>query len=157
MEILIEGAKISDTKSLVTIYHDAYSENEEMGFPTSASKVTTKEVEDWIKETILYIARLANSSEAVGVVRFKYSSEWNCYVLSRLGVKSIYKGKGIAKSLMEYGESELLKMGERTLRLTVAQGHPYLLKMYEKRGYKIVGERPLPELPYDEFIMEKLL
>lgn len=76
--------------------------------------------------------------------------DWKCYVLGRLAIKSIYKGRGIATKLMEYTENELLKLDEQVVRLTVAKNHPYLTKMYQKKGYKIIGDRLLNDLPYDE-------
>ncbi len=58
---------------------------------------------------------------------------------------------------MKYGECKLSEMEEKRVRLTVAKTHPYLSKMYGEKGYEIVGERFFQDLPYDEFIMEKLL
>ncbi|MBS4201690.1 GNAT family N-acetyltransferase [Bacillus sp. FJAT-49732] len=157
MEIIIEKAEYDEVEALVKIYRDAYSENEKFGLPASASRVTVKEVQDWINNTILLTAKEKGTNKIVATVRFKYSEEWQCYVLSRLAVNSSNKGIGIATKLMEYGEHRLLEMDERVVRLTVAQTHPYLPKMYGKKGYRIVGERLLNNLPYDEFIMEKLL
>lgn len=157
MEIIIEKAKKHEAETLVTIYRDAYAENEKLGLPASASKVTVKEVKDWINNTIIFTAKEKNTNKIVAAIRFKYSEEWQCYVLSRLAVKSFNKGKGIATKLMDFGECKLSEMEEKKVRLTVAQTHPYLPNMYEKKGYKIVGERLFNNLPYNEFIMEKLL
>ncbi|WP_053367853.1 GNAT family N-acetyltransferase [Bacillus sp. FJAT-27245] len=157
MELVIRRAEYNEAKTLVHIYRDAYSENENLGLPASASKVKIDEVQGWILNTILLIAKEKDTNKILATVRFKYSEDWQCYVLSRLAVKSTYKGMGIATHLMKFGESELAKMGEEKVRLTVAQTHPYLAKMYEKKGYRIVGERLLHNLPYNEFIMEKLL
>lgn len=157
MKVKIEKARIHEAENLVEIYRDAYAENEEFGLPASASQVKINEVQDWINNMIVVTAKDADSSIIVGTVRFKYHAEWQCYVLSRLAVKSSCKGMGIATKLMDHGETKLSKMNEKIIRLTVAQSHPYLVEMYQNKGYKIVEERLLPDLPYDEFIMEKLL
>jgi ribosomal protein S18 acetylase RimI-like enzyme len=157
MELIIERAKHVDADKLVKIFHDAYSENEKLGFPSSAANVASEEVRDWINNMILYTGKDKHTNNIIATIRFKYSEEWQCYVLSRLAVKSSYKGKGIATKLMEYGESTLSEMGEEKVRLTVAKTHPYLPKIYSEKGYEIVGERLLQDLPYDELIMEKLL
>ncbi|WP_102027726.1 GNAT family N-acetyltransferase [Salirhabdus sp. Marseille-P4669] len=157
MDVIIEKANCHDAESLVRLYHDSYSENEELGFPTSASKVKVTEVQDWIQNTILMIVREKITNTIIAAVRLKYREDWQCYVLGRLAVKSAYKGKGIATKLMNYVESFLLERNEMRIRLTVAQTHPYLPKMYENKGYQIVGERVLDYLPYDEYIMEKVL
>lgn len=157
MELIIERAKQADAVQLVEIFHDAYSENVLLGFPSSASKVGVEEVREWINDMIIYTGKEIRTNDIIATVRFKYSEEWQCYVLSRLAVKSSFKGMGIATKLMRYGECEISEMGEKRVRLTVAKTHPYLTTMYEKKGYKIVGERLLQDLPYDELIMEKLL
>lgn len=157
MELIITRAEFNEAETLVNIYHDAYSENENLGLPASASKVKVDEVQEWILNTILLTAKEKHTNKILATVRLKYSEEWQCYVLSRLAVKSSYKGMGVATKIMDYGESKLSKMGESKVRLTVAQTHPYLPKMYEKKGYSIVGERLLHNLPYNELIMEKLL
>jgi len=157
VDINIERAEISEAEILVTIYRDAYSENENLGFPASASRVSINEVEEWIKSTILLTAKELVTNSIIGTVRLKYSEDWKCYVLGRLAIKSIYKGRGIAAKLMEYTENELLIMDEQVVRLTVAKNHPYLTKMYQNKGYKIIGDRLLNDLPYDEIIMEKSL
>lgn len=157
MRINMERAKLVEAEILVSIYHAVYSENEKLGFPASASKVTINEVQDWIKNTILITAKDEETGNIIGIVRLIYHEKWQCYVLSRLAVAPVCKGMGIATKLMKYAESELVNMEEKAVRLTVAQGHPYLPNMYSKRGYKIVGEILLDDMPYDEFIMEKLL
>ncbi len=157
MKLVMERTKSDDARALVNIYHASYAENEKLGFPASASKVTIAEVQDWIKNTILLIAKEETTSKIIGTVRLKYHLEWQCYVLGRLAVNPSYKGMGIATRLMKFAENELTNLGETFVRLTVAQGHPYLPNMYIERGYKIVGELLLDDMPYDEFIMEKLL
>ena len=157
MEFVIRRANLSDTEMLAEVYWDAYSENEELGLPASASSVSVSEVEQWIKDTILLVAKEVNTSNIVGTVRLKYSEEWNCFVLGRLAVKSELKGNGLSKQLMKSAEEELIERDERVIRLTVAQSHPYLPNMYLRRGYKIVSGRILKELSYNEFVMEKLL
>jgi ribosomal protein S18 acetylase RimI-like enzyme len=157
VKIQIEKAQYDDAEILVEIYRDAYSENEKLGFPSSASQVKINEVQDWISNMIVITAEEAGTSTIVGTVRLKYYEDWQCYVLSRLAVKSSSKGKGIAAKLMQYAETKLSEMSEKIVRLTVAQNHPYLVDMYKRKGYKIVGERILPDLSYDEFIMEKLI
>lgn len=156
MAFIIERAQLSDAKSLAELYWDAYSENEKLRLPASASSVSVQEVEQWINDTILFVAKQPNSPIIMSTVRLKFNKDWNCFVLSRLAVKSELKGQGLSKQLMKSAEKELIDRKENVIRLTVAQKHPYLPTMYKRRGYNIVGERILSELSYNEFIMEKL-
>lgn len=155
MYINIERANVDEAEIIVKIYRDAYSENENLGFPASASKVSVNEVKEWIKSTILLIAKEVETEKIIGTVRLKYSEDWKCYVLGRLAIKTNYKEKGIGTKLMEYAEGELIKMNEHAVRLTVAKNHPYLTEIYQKKGFKIIGDRILENLFYEEIIMEK--
>lgn len=157
MKLIMERAKYEDVEALVHIYHTAYSENEKLGFPASASKVTVNEVQMWTKNTIVLIVRIEDTRTIIGTVRLKFHEDWHCYVLGRLAVMPNCKGMGVATRLMRYVEKELLQINEKIVRLTVAKGHSYLPQVYIRKGYKIIDEIILEDLPYDEFIMEKTL
>jgi predicted N-acetyltransferase YhbS len=154
MNIEIRRAKVEDAIEITNIYHDAYQENERLGFPASASTVKVKEVEKWISESNIFIA--LTNHEIVGAVRLAINDKMNKLVIGRLGVSSNWKGKGIASILMNYAENEALKLGWKTVTLTTPINHPYLPEMYRRRGYKDVGVREL-EGPYDEVVLEKIL
>ncbi|HEY4554577.1 MAG TPA: GNAT family N-acetyltransferase [Bacillaceae bacterium] len=153
----IEIAKPKEAEELVRILHDAYSENEKLGLPASASNVSVPEVVDWIQNMMVLSAKEVGTDKISGTVRLAYKEDWQCYVLGRLAVAASAKGQGVGTRLMEAAEKELLKMGEKKVLLTVAKRHPYLPEMYQRKGYRIVGERLLKHLPYDEYVMEKVL
>lgn len=154
-DLLIRRAIELDTGTLVTLYHDAYSENVSLGFPASAAYVKAEEVLEWItKDTVIVVEYEHN---IIGSVRLKFDLLFDKLLLCRLGILSRWKGKGIASRLMDYSEKEAIKMGYDRLVLTTPLGHPYLPEMYKKRGYKPNGTLELPHLPYNEVIMEKSL
>ncbi|MDQ0175336.1 hypothetical protein [Bacillus chungangensis] len=43
MKIIIENARVDEAESLVDVYRDAYEENEKLGLPASAPKVSIQE------------------------------------------------------------------------------------------------------------------
>lgn len=155
IKIEFRKAKVEDASDVARIYHDAYQENIKMGFPASAVTVETKEVENWIKNAYIFVS-FAND-EMVGAVRIMIKPEWDVLVLSRLGISSKWKGKGIASKLMDFAEQEAVNLGWDKIRLTTPINHPYLPNMYRRRGYKDIGVREFNDLPYDEVILEKEL
>lgn len=153
--MLIRRALISDAPAVTALYHDAYAENVRLGFPASAATVTREEVESWITGADLFVGLLHDV--IVGAVRLKVYEEWGALVVGRLGVSGKWKGHGIGSALLTHAEQEAAAMGWKSLRLTTPIAHPYLPAMYRRRGYRDVGILELPDLPYDEVIMEKSL
>lgn len=154
-DVLIRRATKLDTVNLVKLYHDAYSENVRIGFPASAAYVKAEEVLDWITRDNVFVVEYERS--LIGSVRLRYDFKFEKLLLCRLGILSRWKGRGIASKLMNYSEKEAIKNGYDRIILTTPLGHPYLPDMYKKRGYVPIGKLELPNLPYDEVIMEKKL
>jgi ribosomal protein S18 acetylase RimI-like enzyme len=155
VQIEIRPATLADAPSLVNLYHDAYTENLALGFPASAATVSQAEVTSWIESDHLYVA--LHEGQLIGAVRLRLYPEWQTLVLGRLGVASAFKGQGVGSRLLSHAEAAAAAMGWERLRLTTPATHPYLPALYRRRGYQEVGIRPLPGLPYDEVILEKVL
>jgi GNAT superfamily N-acetyltransferase len=153
--VVIRRAVFDDVDTLVKLYHDAYQENVQLGFPASAANVEAEEVNTWIEDAYLFVAYIQD--ELLGAVRIMYDRNWDRLVLSRLGVPTSWKGKGIATQLMFYAEEYAKTLGFSVLRLTTAENHPYLPAIYRRKGYQDVGRRELTDRPYDEVILEKRL
>jgi ribosomal-protein-alanine acetyltransferase len=63
-----------------------------------------------------------------------------CEILS-IAVKLAERGKGLAKTLMEYCHSELAKQGIEKLFLEVRGSNIAAISLYEKLGYEKIAER----------------
>lgn len=70
--------------------------------------------------------------------------------LTFIGVKSRFRGLGIAKNLLEKTEATLLKKGFIRLRLEVYKGNE-AIKLYEKIGFVVYKE------DFESYFMEKVL
>lgn len=69
--------------------------------------------------------------------------------VSRLCVRSDYRGLGLAKKLM-LGACEEWKMrGMKAVHILVRKGHTVALHTYSTLGFKVVGECFLHDLEYD--------
>lgn len=64
----------------------------------------------------------------------------NFQVIHRLCVNPDYQNRGIAKRVIQKIEDTLKQTGVGWLRLDVFSKNPYALHLYERLGYKVVGE-----------------
>ncbi len=62
------------------------------------------------------------------------------YVVHRLCVNPVFQGKGVGSGTMLMIEKLLREKGIETIRLDAFSLNPAALRMYEKLGYKKVGE-----------------
>jgi ribosomal protein S18 acetylase RimI-like enzyme len=61
-------------------------------------------------------------------------------ILHRICVKVSFQNKGIGTKTMEMIEEKMKGAGIKSMRLDAFSKNPYSLKMYNKLGYKKVGE-----------------
>lgn len=151
-ELAIRRAETEDAAALAEVYHSAYRENRDLGFPAKAESVTGSTVADWIADHHVYVAHV--DGRIVGGVRLEEPDPGRLK-LSRLGVHEDWKGQGIGGRLLDHVESVARDWGYETIWLTTPETHPYLPDFYRSRGYETAGEYPLDYRDYDEVIMEK--
>jgi len=63
-----------------------------------------------------------------------------CELLS-IAVQPVERGKGLAKTLMEYCCNELAKQGVKNFFLEVRESNFTAISLYKKLGYKKISER----------------
>ncbi|WP_231186517.1 GNAT family N-acetyltransferase [Haladaptatus sp. DYF46] len=148
----IRRASVTDAETLVDVYHSAYRENRELGFPAKAESVSESDIAEWIRTNRVYVAE--GDDGVVGGVRLETTDE-DRVKLSRFGVHEDWKGEGIGSRLLEYVEDVVRADGYATIWLTTPGEHPFLPDLYRRRGYEKTGEYPLDFRRYDEIVMEK--
>lgn len=148
----IRQANREDADALAAVYHNAYQENRELGFPAKAESVATETVGAWIERDEVYVAE--NDDKIIGGVRLSKTDPGRLK-LSRLAVDEEWKGNGIGSRLVEYAEQEAHAQSQTTIWLTTPEEHPYLPEFYRSRGYEKIGDYPLEYRDYDEIILEK--
>lgn len=151
---IVREATEADVDELLTVYHSAYRENRELGFPMKAENATAADVKSWMAEERLLVAEIDGT--VVGAVRIERTDETSLK-LSRLGVHDDWKGHGIGSRLLEQVESFASESANGRIWLTTPPDHPYLPELYRKRGYVETGVSPLDYRDYDEIVMEKEL
>jgi ribosomal protein S18 acetylase RimI-like enzyme len=85
-----------------------------------------------------------------------YEREWmkNCMELVELGVDPAYRGKGIAKHLVE---QLLHNRKEKRVLLTTRKDNHTAIAFYHSLGFKTIREGFYPNVPYEYIIMGKHL
>lgn len=81
-------------------------------------------------------------------------------VIHRLAVNPEWQKQGIGRQLMDFTENYAAEKGYTSIRLDAYSGNPRALNLYERRGYRKVGqvffpERELPFYCYEKVIAEK--
>ncbi len=148
--------------ALTEILNRAYAQLADMGFRYVATwqdeEITRRrvgrgeclvaEVDGRIVGTLLleYPARGAPYYESEGVAKFQ-----------QFGLEPGWQGRGIGRGLLERAEILARERGARELALDTAEGATHLIEMYERWGYRLVGEADWEVTNYRSVIMSKEL
>lgn len=113
-----------------------------------------------IQQRALFLIK--NDNDYVGIItvnedqpaeysKIKWLSETGRnLIIHRLAIHPNWQGKGIAMKLMDFAEEYAKKNDYRSVRLDAYTANPKSNGLYEKRGYKKVGQIfiPMRELPF---------
>ncbi|CAG7644359.1 hypothetical protein PAESOLCIP111_04677 [Paenibacillus solanacearum] len=77
--------------------------------------------------------------------------------IHRLAVHPQHQGNGLGKRLLHFAEDTAQERGYSSIRLDVYAGNPGAVRMYQRAGYREIGEirfplRPLPYLCYEKLL-----
>lgn len=89
-------------------------------------------------------------------VSWSSDSEKALYI-HRLCVHPEYQGRGIAKSMLSFTEETAAKNGYPSIRLEAFSANKTALKMYEKAGYKKVGESYYGSIDVPAYCFDKIV
>lgn len=84
-------------------------------------------------------------------------SDGSPLVVHRLAVHPAYQNQGHAKRLMLFAEEFAVENGYTSIRLDTLSVNPFAISLYEKLGYKNLGEVFFPERELPFVCMEKVL
>ena len=75
----------------------------------------------------------------------------------QLGVLPQFQGHGVAGQLLDQVEKRAAETGAREIALDTAMPAWWLISMYERRGYRVVGMVNWKSTNYQSFILSKVL
>jgi ribosomal protein S18 acetylase RimI-like enzyme len=94
--------------------------------------------EDW---SLAWIATSEIGIQILGMVLTH--EEW----ISDLWVLAEYRGRGVGRTLLVKGESEIAARGHKTFRLRVVKSNTTAINFYRRQGWRIEREFPHERLP----------
>jgi ribosomal protein S18 acetylase RimI-like enzyme len=152
MEIsALEKAAQSDRDGIVAMIRSATEHLNQTGIPQwDETYPNASNVDADIQKQELYIVRF--NGGIAGIVTLNrecdpeyQNGEWeyrgpDFMVAHRLIVSPAVQGRGIGTKIMQMAEAMLRENGIKSVRLDAFSQNPYSLRLYDKLGYRIVGE-----------------
>ena len=163
--LVIREAELEDARAFITLQETIFAETDFMLFGKSDRQMSVQSIRKSMtawkssKNSILLLAIM--NGQLAGFVQF--SGGPGPRALHRasvvIGVKKRFSKKGIASSLMRFGESWAREVGISKLELTVIKENTNAQKLYQKLGFENEGTRKkaliINEQFVDEFYMGK--
>lgn len=164
-DIKLRKGRPEDLEEIAELFYSAIENMNNNGIPQWDEIYPNKEVlsED-ISKGQLYVCESEGKIVSVGVINEygeKYEEgNWrykdsNFAVIHRLCVHPNYQGKGLGGRTEELISVQAKNFGYTSLRIDAFSLNPYALKMYDRLGYKKVGEVKYRKGIF--YLMEKLL
>lgn len=135
-QLEVKKASYNDIEDIYNITQEAFKRYIELtGLPTVAALKETKEdIKSDIENKLVLIA--IKDSETVGSVRIDIKEDKTAY-LSRFGVKVKAQNNGVGKILMDSVDSEMKKLGIKSICLHTVSKATALMRFYYERGYYV--------------------
>lgn len=145
----------SDRPELVSLYCDAYSRLADQGFPTYAADADAEMIAEWQQEATVRV--VTKEGELIGAVRIRPERDGKLPQIGRIAVRSEWTGEGLGSALLAHAEEQVRGRGHDQVRLATFTDHPFLVEMYESRGYNRVRIDEVETRPYDILRLRKEL
>ncbi|MBO1199653.1 GNAT family N-acetyltransferase [Staphylococcus simiae] len=142
----IRIATVEDAPVLHQLMHDAFTPLRELGIDWPSVNADIQAVEDNIINNTTFVLEVDNDIVSTITVRYPWGS-----VRTISGYPFVwwfatnpqYDGQGYGSQLLKYVEEAFLRDTLKAAAVTLgtsARLHPWLLSIYEKRGYEIYAE-----------------
>lgn len=150
-EIILRKANHEDLQAILSIFQGAIKVMDSNGIHQWDSIYPSEEIiNNDILNNHMFLGEIHNEIASVFVLNQDYDKEYangdwqykelSFFVIHRLCVNPAFRGKGIGTMTMQLIEEFLRNNGIEAIRLDAYSLNPVALKMYEKLGYKKVGE-----------------
>lgn len=146
MEYRIEMATERDIEEILNIYHSLIGKD---GCTWDFDYPNIDDIKNDINKKSLYI--VLNDKEIIAVAAAGEDDELrelDCYSknikipcdLARIAVKTEYQNRGIAKYLISYIETQVVKRGFDGIHFLVSKTNPHAKAVYDKMNYVFCGK-----------------
>jgi len=136
----IRLARTEDAERVREVIHEAYALIRELNLHWPAAHADVALVRDNIAENDCYVLEIDGRIAATITLSRKEEARHltDLPFLKWFAVHPDFQGKGIGGRLLAYVENEVVlgRLGATAVTLATAEKHPWLLPMYERRGYE---------------------
>ncbi|MDR3259870.1 MAG: GNAT family N-acetyltransferase [Fusobacteriaceae bacterium] len=165
-KLIFEKGKVEDIEKIFKIFRSAILEMEKNGimqWDEIYPDITI--IENDLKNEDLSVGKINNEIAVAytinkncfdGYINGNWSYKGDKYiVLHRICVNPKFQNNNIGSRTITHIEGTLKKSGTESIRLDAFPKNPYAIKMYQKLGYKNVGDLTLRKGAF--ILMEKIL
>lgn len=146
MCFIIEMAKEKNIEEILNLYHSLLGKdgcNWDSNYPSVNEIINDIDKKSLFvvldNKKIIAVAAAGKDEELIEVECFKKDIKLPCF-LARIGVKTEYQNKGIAKYLIGYIENRMIKHGFDGMHFLVSKTNPHAIAVYDKMNYVCCGE-----------------
>ncbi|WP_138751253.1 GNAT family N-acetyltransferase [Paenibacillus sinopodophylli] len=133
-------AQLEDAERLLHVVYEAYVTIRELELHWPAAHADLALIQDNITSNECYVLEV--DGEIAGTVTLSKGDEVKAITpfpfIKWFAVDPAYQGQGIGNKLLNWLEQTVIKekVGAAAVTLATAEKHPWLLAMYERRGYE---------------------
>ncbi|MCR8634263.1 GNAT family N-acetyltransferase [Paenibacillus radicis (ex Xue et al. 2023)] len=133
-------ATLEDAERLRHVIYEAYVTIRELQLQWPAANANLALVQDNILKNECYVLELDGEIAATLTLSKEKLNRWNIDLpfVKWFAVGPEYQGLGLGTELLVWVEETIIrdKLGASALTLATAEKHPWLLAMYERKGYE---------------------
>lgn len=158
MELAFQRGRPEDLEQIFALFCQAIEEMDQNGIPQWDEVYPDRAtLQGDLEEGTLYVAREKRGATAVFVLNGdcdeqyangRWTEQEAFLVLHRLCVSPRAQHRGLGRLTVQAAERQAAALGARALRLDVFQRNPHALRLYEKSGYRAVGEARFRKGPF---------
>jgi ribosomal protein S18 acetylase RimI-like enzyme len=152
-EMIFHTASEADIEELVTFVNNAYrGQAAEAGWASEANIIAGQRIDSGMLASMLtkdnltiLLMRDREHGPLAGCVSFEHTPGFSAGYLSMLSIDPQRQAEGLGRTLLSKAEGDLKAQGADRVRITVIWIRNTLIEWYERRGYRLTGERePFP-------------
>lgn len=156
---LLRLANHGDVGAIRQLVNAAYKELSDRGLNYTATYQDDEITWSRMQGAKTYV--LTRSSEIVGTILCKdydfTGKERRSAYVGQFGIHPSYKRMGLGSRMMDYIEQVAQQENYDCIQLDTAKPATHLVRLYEKRGYRIIAETRFDGKTYESWIFEKPL
>jgi len=154
----LRSAVKEDAPALRKLLNTAYKELADLGLNYTATYQDEAETRKQIENYRVFV--LFAEDELIATINAReenwFTNRKSLYV-GKFAVQPHLKGKGLGALLMKFIEDTAKTENYESVQLDTAKPAEHLVNLYQRAGYKVIGETHFEGKTYDSWIFEKVL